>query len=312
MRRLLLIAALLIGGPVIACAQPVGATLTGTVRDAETGAPLPGVNVFLAETTLGTATDARGRFVIEHVPLGQHRLYASMVGYEAAARDTVLRRTRRPYVVHVRLTPDVLALEGVTVEAERDRRWQRRLRRFERHFLGASANADSTRLLNPEVLRFDATWWGKLEVSAAAPLVVENRALGYRIRYFLEEFETTGTRTQWDGEPLFEPLVPEDSAQAARWRARREHAYRGSLRHFLRALRAGHVREAGFTMRLHRRDPFGRRGGGYDRRGRGGRGARRRLRPTRPPRRCAAARRGTHRYVVYTPLPEAPRGDLPR
>ncbi len=255
MRRLLLIALLLTSGPpVVACAQVAGATLTGTVRDAETGAPLPGVNVFLAETTLGTATDTSGRFVLRGVPLGRHRLYVSRVGYEAAWRDTLLTQTDPldPYTLAFRLEPAVVEMPGVTVEAERDRTWRRRFERFRRHFVGTGAHAEKTRILNPEVLRFDTAWWGKLEAEAARALLVENRALGYRIRYFLTEFETTGTRTRWDGEPLFEKMTPEDSAQAARWRANRRRAYLGSLRHFLRALRAGDARAAGFAITMRR------------------------------------------------------------
>ncbi len=68
--------------PLAAWAQTDYAALTGTVVDAETGAPLDGANVFIAASTMGTATDAAGRFRIDRVPPGAHRLYVSMIGYE--------------------------------------------------------------------------------------------------------------------------------------------------------------------------------------------------------------------------------------
>lgn len=234
-------------------AQPAGyAVLKGRVVDAETDEPLPGAHVFVATSTIGTATGSEGHFRLGRVPPGQQRLYVSMVGYEPLARDTLLREGRS-YAFAFRLQPAVLDAGALTVTAARDKRWQRRRKKFERRFLGTSENAEETRLLNPEVLRFEDSFWGPLRASAHAPLQIENRALGYRITYFLKEFEATSTTTRWDGEPLFEELMPIDSAEATRWAENRRRAYYGSLRHFLQALLAGGVREEGF--RLYRLPP---------------------------------------------------------
>lgn len=56
------------------------AMITGSVVDAETNAPLPGVNVYLAYSTRGAATDSQGRYVIYGVPPGSYELVASMLG----------------------------------------------------------------------------------------------------------------------------------------------------------------------------------------------------------------------------------------
>ncbi|MFQ5750932.1 MAG: carboxypeptidase-like regulatory domain-containing protein, partial [bacterium] len=42
----------------------------GTVRDAETGDPLPGANVLLEGTAIGAATDLKGEYRIPRVPPG--------------------------------------------------------------------------------------------------------------------------------------------------------------------------------------------------------------------------------------------------
>ncbi|NBB87674.1 MAG: carboxypeptidase-like regulatory domain-containing protein [Bacteroidetes bacterium] len=231
--------------PVVAAAQPSGqATLAGTVVDAETGDPLPGAHVFIAQSTRGTTTDADGRFRLADVPLGAQRLYVSMLGYAPATRDTLLRDART-YHFRFRLEPEVIDLEGITVTAERDRKWARRLRKFEREFLGTSVRAEQTTILNPEVLSFDGGW-GRLEAWAQEPLLLENRALGYRIRYFLEEFERTGGTVRYDGEPLFELMTPKTPEQAAAWAEARRRAFQGSFHHFLVALLDGRTREAGF------------------------------------------------------------------
>jgi len=55
--------------------------VSGTVRDAGSGEPLPGVNVVVKGTTLGTATDLDGRYRLV-VPSPQDTLVFSFVGYE--------------------------------------------------------------------------------------------------------------------------------------------------------------------------------------------------------------------------------------
>ena len=50
---------LMLVSPLAVLAQSTG-KLAGVVTDAETGEPLPGVNVVLEGTTLGTATDIDG------------------------------------------------------------------------------------------------------------------------------------------------------------------------------------------------------------------------------------------------------------
>lgn len=223
------------------------AVIAGSVVDADSGQPLANVNVFLAGTTQGTATNRRGLFRIDDIPSGHYRLYASRVGYEPAARDTLLN-AGRTITVALKLKPTVLNLSEVRVSSERDRRWERRLRRFQKLFLGESERADSARIVNPGVLDFETRWWGKLTAQARQTLVIENRFLGYRLRYFLKEFSASGGTIRWDGEPLFEPLTPSDSAEAAAWQENRRRAYYGSLRHFLRALLANRTEEEGFVV----------------------------------------------------------------
>ncbi|RMH50858.1 MAG: carboxypeptidase-like regulatory domain-containing protein [Bacteroidetes bacterium] len=224
--------------------QPPTAALVGTVTDAETGEPLIGVNVFIANSMTGTATDAEGRYELTRVPVGALRLFVSMIGFEQVAIDTLLREPR-VYTIDVQLRPEVLELGEVTVEAKGDPRWKERLERFTKLFIGETPNARETVIVNPEVLDF-ANRGGEFIALASEPLVIENRALGYRIRYFLREFKALPTRTQYDGEPLFEEMEAESPEQQAAWEARRREAFIGSFRHFLLALLAGQTEAQGF------------------------------------------------------------------
>jgi TonB-dependent receptor len=57
------------------------ATISGQVKDSQTGEPLPGANVMLVKTSLGASTDVDGRFTIRDVPPGSYTLRATYVGY---------------------------------------------------------------------------------------------------------------------------------------------------------------------------------------------------------------------------------------
>lgn len=240
-----LLASLIIWSPSTAEArQGVRVSLTGTVTDAETGVPLTGAHVFIASSMIGTTTDRDGQYVLENVPLGAHRLYASILGFEDDFLDIVLR-SEQSQVLNFQMTPDIIDIGEIVVEAERDRRWARRLRRFTREFIGETPNAEQTTILNPEVLDFEASG-GTLTARAAEPLVIENKALGYRIQYFLSDFQSTPGRVRYDGEGLYEELTAENAEQARQWEEKRRASFMGSFRHFMLALIAGRSEAQGF------------------------------------------------------------------
>ncbi len=249
-RPLLAAAALLAALP----AAHAQTTLVGTVADTE-GAPIPGVTVYLSGTTRGTQTDDAGRFRLVGVAPGAYRLVASLVGYVAGTQDIRVAgglREAGPFAFRLAEA----SLGEVVVEGRGDERFRRRLETFTRELIGQSENGRLTRIVNPEVLDFRSRA-GALIASASAPLVIENRALGYRLVYDLRAYSSTATRVNYDGEERFEELTPADDAEAARWQTARAMAYRGSLRHLLRALRAGTATAEGFTFRQRRLSPDG-------------------------------------------------------
>jgi 5-hydroxyisourate hydrolase-like protein (transthyretin family) len=99
-------------------------SLEGTVIDAATGRPLPGVQVSLEETL--ALTDGDGRFVLQNVPAGAHLLSFARSGYvraamvaESQARNVVVGMTRAGSVSG-RLTDERgEPLEGIQVQMVR-------------------------------------------------------------------------------------------------------------------------------------------------------------------------------------------------
>lgn len=86
--------------------QPI---ISGQVTDAQDGTPIPGVNVVVQGTTIGTATDANGRYEID-APDDAEALVFSAVGYVTQEVPINGRTT-----IDVQLQSDVEALEEVVV-----------------------------------------------------------------------------------------------------------------------------------------------------------------------------------------------------
>ncbi|MDZ7346098.1 MAG: TonB-dependent receptor, partial [candidate division KSB1 bacterium] len=108
----------------ILLAEPVfsGSTgkIVGKVTDADTGEPLPGVNVVIEGTTLGAATDLNGEFFILRVPPGTVTVSASMIGYQTLKIESVRASIDKTTELRFALKPIALDLgETVTIVAER-------------------------------------------------------------------------------------------------------------------------------------------------------------------------------------------------
>ena len=238
MRRLLSILILVASA---ATAQPA---VSGRVLDAQTGAPLPGVHVYLSGTATGDITDRDGAYAIATLPAGEHELVATFVGYRSGVRRV---RGGAAQAVDFRLRPRAEVLGGVAVEADRSA-WLRQLAAFEAAFVGGSEDARAVRLLNPEVLSFEAAPDGFLRARSEAPLLVENQALGYRLAYDLVALELLGDAVAFHGYARFEPLGARDDGERTRWAAARRRAYAGSFAHFVPALAADQLAENGFRV----------------------------------------------------------------
>ncbi|MDR0436714.1 MAG: TonB-dependent receptor, partial [Bacteroidales bacterium] len=99
--------------------QFTDANITGHVIDKSTGEHLPFVSVAIKETTLGKMTDATGHFLLKNVPVGEHTIVASYIGYDRA-EQTVVAIADKTIEVFIELEPQALELSGVVVTGSRN------------------------------------------------------------------------------------------------------------------------------------------------------------------------------------------------
>ncbi len=228
------------------------AAIEGRIVDWDNNEPLRGAHVFLSGTKIGAVTNEAGRYRLNNVPPGSHRIVISMIGFDRISQDVFFEpgeSDRRSF----RLKPVIYELDEIYA-GNLDETWEEHLERFKELFLGTSELAEEVEIMNPEVLRFESRWWGRFTAEALAPLEIEHRSLGYKITYYLDEFYHSGTRTRWDGEPLYAEMTPADSTEAAMWEENRRKAFHGSLRHFFISMVEGREASEGFIV-------YNRRGG---------------------------------------------------
>lgn len=71
---------------------PATGKITGVVRNAETGALLPGANVILVGSAFGASTDMNGKYIISGIPAGKYTLKISYIGYKEATLPITVER----------------------------------------------------------------------------------------------------------------------------------------------------------------------------------------------------------------------------
>ncbi|MGM0459898.1 MAG: SusC/RagA family TonB-linked outer membrane protein [Bacteroidota bacterium] len=88
-------------------------SVTGTVTDARTGEPLPGVSVVISEIQRGAPTNFDGEYQIPDVPSGTYTLTVSYIGYTGFTSEIQVGNSE--LVQDIELEQDVLGLEEVVV-----------------------------------------------------------------------------------------------------------------------------------------------------------------------------------------------------
>jgi len=93
--------------------------ISGKICDTKTGDPLPGANIMIIGTSLGTSSDLEGDYFIANLPTGLYSVKATMMGYGAVTFTNVQVRPNRTTEVNFNLEETVIEGEEIVVMAER-------------------------------------------------------------------------------------------------------------------------------------------------------------------------------------------------
>ncbi|BAV07639.1 CarboxypepD_reg-like domain-containing protein [Filimonas lacunae] len=220
----------------------------GKITDLETHKPLEGASVFLSNTSYGTLTDVNGNFLLKVPVAGTYDMVVAMVGYETYVRN--ISSTDTNLLLQIEVTPEVKELEAVVLQTYEKNGWEKWGGLFFRNFIGTSDFSVDCSIVNYKDIRFlNNKEDHELVVTCRKPLLIENRALGYTIRYQLAQFKYNfqSHYLLYTGFPLFEEMKGSERKQKI-WESRREEAFQGSVMHFMRALYRNKLQENHFLV----------------------------------------------------------------
>jgi hypothetical protein len=221
-------------------------TVTGKVSNQTNKKPVADASVFLSNTLAGTKTTEYGTFKLTNVRPGQYDLVITSIGFETFHQPVLVNTDVA--VPAIEMSTKTILLREVRIGTNINR--NRNYEMFKRLFLGTSSNAYQCKILNPNVININYNPV-KLRLTASSDdfIEIENKALGYKIRYLLTDFSNDDNSRilYFEGSALFEEL-PGSPGEQRRWAKNRLKAFQGSSMHFLRSVITNNIDQQGFKM----------------------------------------------------------------
>lgn len=244
MIRILIIFSLLFSAPVFLHAQGTY-SITGTVKDVK-GLPLPGAGIYVSGYKMAAVSNDEGKFTLSGVSPGNYDLLFQMMGFKPISKNVLI--SDKSVQINVVLDENVVQLNEVLIKPDPDRAYYLTL--FKDNFIGRSPNAAECKILNPDVIITDYDKKNRhLTVTATDLIIIENKSLGYQIKYLLNQFSWNQKENMvyYAGHPTFEEL-PGSSRKKKEWIKKRETAYYGSTQHFMSSLYQNKTKEEGYLI----------------------------------------------------------------
>lgn len=226
------------------CSAQQNYILSGVVKD-KRGEPLPGVAIYVSDYKLATATDNQGKYSLKLKP-GNYTILVQLIGFKSIDKPIIIEdKDVRADIVLIESTTQ---LAEVTIKPDPHR--MAYLSTFKTYFIGLTDNADKCKILNSDLIRFDYDSEKRvLNATTDDFLIIENQALGYKIKFLVKEFQydySSGI-VFYEGFPHYEDL-PGSEAKKEKWDKKRIEAYNGSSQHFFSALFNNRSKEEGFII----------------------------------------------------------------
>ncbi|MGY3213418.1 carboxypeptidase-like regulatory domain-containing protein [Mucilaginibacter sp. HD30] len=247
MRRLLFFVMLLLWGGLAMAQQTYN--ITGIVTD-DKDAPIPGATIFIADSRKVTGSDKDGRFVFSQVQPGNYNLVVKMIGYQILQHAFMLQNKDARF--RFKLAEDNVMLNTVNITSMSLAERKRLLAIFTECFLGRSKNAAQCKILNTDDIKIRSDKRRNIITASSSDfLIIENKALGYTMKYLLNGFtyDRSGRQSliSFDGTLFFEDMKG-NPRQQKKWEDERVNTYLGSVPHFFRSMFSNTLDENGFVV----------------------------------------------------------------
>ncbi|MBS1935396.1 MAG: carboxypeptidase-like regulatory domain-containing protein, partial [Bacteroidetes bacterium] len=237
-------------------------TIKGKVVNDADASPIANCSVFIDNTSKGTTTNASGEFELANFSPGKYQIVVSSIGYETYT--SLFSTSQLPLTLNIRLKQKTTGLSTVVVEPFLKDGWETWGQTFIENLIGTTEFASQCKILNKEVVRFRYSTKKELLTAVAdEPIVIENKALGYIIKFKLEDFsaDMDSHTSIYSGYPLFSDMPSKSFNQQLEWQKNRKDAYLGSIMHFVRCLYTGDItrgdqfNQEGFEIRKNMKVP---------------------------------------------------------
>ena len=222
--------------------------IKGTVLEDKTNRPVF-ATIYFSGTFVGALTDINGNFELNISNHGSMPLTISSIGYYSITLTDF--SNNKPLIVY--MTPKVYELTEVIVK-DKSLVGKRKeyLNLFKNVFLGTTYNARNCEIINENDITFNYDSCNDtLKAFASAPILLNNKALGYKITYYLDNFEFYKKTKSFffKGNILFTEDLTIGKTNKHTYESRRKDAYLGSRMHFFRTLWADDLKSSRFTVK---------------------------------------------------------------
>ncbi|MGL6269267.1 MAG: carboxypeptidase-like regulatory domain-containing protein, partial [Chitinophagaceae bacterium] len=209
--------------------------------------PLSKASVYINNSTIGSASNENGDYIMRDIKPGVYEVIVSYVGYEVIVYKVEIKSA--DLRLTFKLVPKVKEMRDILVVTSNQReKWMAILRE---NFLGQTLAAERSKILNEEDIFFERGQTKSIvRAFSDVPLIIVNKELGYRLYFDLREFyfDAEEGRTLFFGFSRYEEMGSPDSEPRKKYIRNREKTYKGSTLHFYQSLLSDDLEEQGFSM----------------------------------------------------------------
>ncbi|RJP60654.1 MAG: carboxypeptidase-like regulatory domain-containing protein [Melioribacteraceae bacterium] len=216
-------------------AQTKYGSISGFIIDEQTKQPIENVNAYIANSLTRSSSNKEGNFHIGNISPGRYTLILSHLSYENQNLKIDIN-SNEVVELNIKLAPKPIEFPEIGVGDKFDDEWWKNFEIFQAELLGKTWFAEGCQITNPYYIDFFKNNDGVLFASCDVPIQIENRSLGYNVKYTLKHFEYKFGSLKYAGLPFFEEMQSDFEDDYVIWQNNRLEAYMGSLRHFLRTL----------------------------------------------------------------------------